>query len=198
MSAITRRSSVLTAVWFAALVSVAAIARQASPPAPTDAPQQRLDANGDGAIDRDEAANAPRLAEQFEQLDADHDGRLGPDERPQRGGGGRGDANGKLRALDTDGDGRIDRDEAAAKPDVAQRFEQLDANRDGFLERSDFQARKARSRGECFAQADADGNGQLSRGEFDAASAQCHPQGGKRDSMRGGDGDMPESPPSTG
>ena len=161
MRAIARRSSVLTAVGFAALVSVAAIARQASPPLATDAPQQRLDANHDG-VD------------------------LG------------GDANGKLRALDTDGDGRISRAEAAARPDVAQRFDQLDANRDGFLERSDFQARKARSRGECFARADADGNGQLSRGEFDAAQAQCHPQGGKRDSMQGGDGNKPESTSSTG
>ena len=62
------RPRALLALAFAAtLVSTVAIAQQAtSSPASTDAPRQRLDANGDGVIDKSEAAKAPRLAQQFD------------------------------------------------------------------------------------------------------------------------------------
>ena len=120
----------------AVLVSAGACAQQASSPSTsTDAPRQRLDANGDGVIDKAEAANAPRLA---------------------------------------------------------QKFDQLDANHDGFLDRSDFQARRQQKQAECFDNADADKDGKLSRTEFDAAKQACHPQGGMH-GPRGGD-DAPPPP----
>ena len=46
-------------------------------PAPRPA---RLDTNGDGVIDRSEAAANPRLAAKFDELDKNKDGKLTPDE----------------------------------------------------------------------------------------------------------------------
>ena len=37
---------------------------------------QKWDANGDGQLSRDEVANAPRLSQEFDALDANHDGFL--------------------------------------------------------------------------------------------------------------------------
>lgn len=193
----------------AVLVSAGACAQQASSPSTsTDALRQRLDANGDGVIDKAEAANAPRLAKKFDQLDANHDGRLSADELPHGARGDRGDhgdgggsdgedgngggMRGRLQQLDTDHDGRVSSEEAAAKPELAQRFAQLDANHDGFLDRGDFQARRQQKQAECFDNADADKDGKLSRTEFDAAKQACHPQGGMH-GPRGGD-DAPPPP----
>jgi Ca2+-binding EF-hand superfamily protein len=84
------------------------------------------DTNGDGMISRAEAAALPRLAEKFDQIDANHDNQLSRDE---------------LRAYhqvqfakavgDTDGDGKVSRAEFMAK--AAERFDRLDANKDGFV-----------------------------------------------------------------
>ncbi|HEY0860487.1 MAG TPA: EF-hand domain-containing protein [Pseudoxanthomonas sp.] len=50
-------------------------------PAPSSPkPFEELDANGDGAISKDEAAIDPPLAQAFGTLDADADGRLTPTE----------------------------------------------------------------------------------------------------------------------
>lgn len=185
----TRSRALLAVALSAALVSTVAIAQQATPAATPDARHQRLDANGDGAIDKAEAAKSPRLAGKFDQLDTNHDGRLSADERPQwhRGGHHRGmhGMHQRMQQLDTDKDGRISSKEAAAKPELAQKFAVLDANHDGFLDRGDFQARMQQQRDECFAKADADKNGQLSRGEFDAIRQQCHPGGRMHGGMRG-------------
>ena len=189
-----RPRALLALALSAALASGFAIAQQAAPSAP-DASGQRLDANGDGVIDKTEAARAPRLAAKFDQLDKNHDGRLDADERPQMQHDGHGGADGgmhdRMRQLDTDHDGRISSKEAAAKPELAQRFAKLDSNHDGFLDRSDFQAHKQQMRDECFAKADADKNGQISRAEFDATEKECHPRHG----MRGSRGGNETSPP---
>jgi Ca2+-binding EF-hand superfamily protein len=144
----------------------------------------QLDANQDGAIDRAEAAKAPKLAENFDRLDTDKDGKLSASERPQMHGTGqrRGGAQGqgRMRAADTDKDGRISRAEAQAAPGKAgDNFEQMDLNKDGYLDRADMQARVAQRRGECFGKADTDRNGQLSRAEFDKMGEACG-------AMRGG------------
>ena len=192
-----RPRALLALALSAALVSGVAIAQQAATSSTSaDAPRQRLDANGDGVIDKSEAAKAPRLAAKFDQLDTNHDGRLTADERPQmrHDGSAGADGNGggmheRMMQLDTDHDGRISSKEAAAKPELAQRFAQLDSNHDGFLDRSDFQAHKQQMRDECFAKADADKNGQISRAEFDATQKDCHPRRG----MRGGDTPPPSA-----
>ncbi|QIL20092.1 EF-hand domain-containing protein [Thermomonas sp. HDW16] len=174
-----------------ALASATAYAQTATIAPAAGNARMQLDTNKDGAIDRAEAAKAPKLAEKFDQLDTNKDGKLSADERMQmrgmrhRGGdrGGRGDAGG-LRAADTDKDGRISRAEAdAANAKAGERFAQMDVNKDGYLDRSDMQARMAQRRGECFAKADVDKNGQLSRAEFDKMHEACGPM---RGGMQGG------------
>jgi Ca2+-binding EF-hand superfamily protein len=154
-------------------------------------PMLKLDANGDGVIDRAEAAVHPRLAEKFDQLDRNGDGKLERGEF-RRGHGEHGGRNhkGHLRhdgqhggfarviALDTDGDGRISKLEAASSP-LAARFARIDRNHDGYLVRSELQAEREQRRAEFaakrterfeqkFKQADSNQDGRLSRAEFEA------------------------------
>ncbi len=161
----------------------------ASPPTPSaDAPQRRamatLDTNKDGLIDRAEAAQHPRLAEKFDALDKNRDGRLDQGERPSHRGkrGHRGGMDHAIK-LDTDGDGRISRAEAAAKPKFAERFAQADRNRDGYLVRSELHAAAEQHRGEAMAKhrahfeakftaADLNRDGKLSRVEVAAGMPQ--------------------------
>ena len=166
-----------------------------------DGPRQShwttLDANKDGVIDRSEAAAHPMLAEKFDRMDRNGDGRLerselgrghgkrGPREGSGAGrdrmtgyGGGHG-GTARYIALDTDGDGRISKLEAASSP-LATRFADIDANKDGYLVRSELRAdsdrrradhaRKATERFELrFRQADSNHDGRLSRAEFETA-----------------------------
>lgn len=117
------------------------------------AQQRVLDANHDGAIDRAEAAAHPRMAQAFDHLDRDHDGRITASERPQHKGkrGHRG-----IERLDADHDGRISRAEfdaaharraahpqpgrADARKHAAMDFAAVDANRDGYLVRTELRA----------------------------------------------------------
>ncbi|UPT61557.1 MAG: signal transduction protein [Hyphomonadaceae bacterium JAD_PAG50586_4] len=93
-----------------------------------------LDLNRDGSITRAEAREA-RLAA-FERADANHDGYLSEAERNAGG------ANGMMRqglgAADTNGDGRVSRDEALAAP--YRGFDRLDANNDGVISSQEMQA----------------------------------------------------------
>ena len=96
-----------------------------------------LDTNHDGAISREEAAGAPNLAGKFDEVDADHDGRVLPAElkayaKTHRGGEDKAGKVGKdLMSVDANGDGIITRDEVAANPKAMKRFEAADADHDG-------------------------------------------------------------------
>jgi hypothetical protein len=149
----------------------------------------KLDTNGDGAIDRAEAAARPRLAQKFDELDKNKDGRLTADERPQRDGrwGGKGHGGhagmrghgghgAMLGKLDSDKDGRISRTEAAANEKFVARFDAMDLNKDGFVDRADHEARAKQHRTEWFAAADTDKDGKLTRAEFDAADSKRREQ----------------------
>jgi Ca2+-binding EF-hand superfamily protein len=190
------RKTLIAVSMLAVLASGAAFAavQPAAPAQPANSMHAKLDKNGDGAIDRTEAANAPWLTKRFDSIDTNKDGKLATDEmqqaRMQRGGGHRGWRHGQGHGhdgmgmkLDTDKDGRISSAEAAGAPKFAERFETMDANKDGFVDRADFQARMAQRRDECFGKADADQDGKLSRDEFARTREVCHPQ------MHHGDGD---------
>lgn len=168
------RIQLLTVALAAATVSTIAFAQQNATPQ-VESKRMTLDANNDGVIDRAEAAKHERLAGKFDQLDKNRDGKLSADERPQRmgqhGRRGMGKRHGAMMQADTDKDGRISRAEAAADPKLAARFNEMDGNRDGFMDRADWDA-KARERKETwFTSTDSNRDGRVSKAEMDASSA---------------------------
>jgi Ca2+-binding EF-hand superfamily protein len=105
---------------------------------------KQADTNGDGMLSREEAAALPMIAKHFDEIDANKDNQVTPDEQrafheKHRGEHGkhRGDF---LKKLDTDGDGRISRAEAQAAPRLAEHFDEIDANKDGFLTAEELKA----------------------------------------------------------
>ncbi len=139
---------------------------------------ERLDANRDGAVDRAEAAQHSRLAAMFGRLDVNRNGRLEPTEGPARHPRRHAGVMGAVR-LEPDGDGRISTIEAAARPRLAAEFQDIDRNRDGYLVRSELQARAAQRRKQAlaarqqrmqqkFAAADRNGDNRLSRAEVES------------------------------
>lgn len=178
-----RNAMFLASALALAALAVVAHAQTSGPVKAGKSQRMQLDVNRDGVIDRIEAARSPRLAQAFDRLDRNSDGRLDRSERPnrkhnRRGGGHRGGMN----ALDTDGDGRISRNEADAntrgKRKLGEQFAAIDSNRDGYLVRTELSAYKDRMRPQReaerakrvnakFAAADLNRDGRLSRLEVD-------------------------------
>ena len=176
-----------------ALATAATTLGAAEPAAkPERSTKPALDVNGDGVIDRAEAAKAPRLAERFDTLDKNRDGKLDASERPQRHGehGGRNrrgaGGHGGVAALDTNGDGRLSKAEVEAgrggregrANPLLGHFAAIDTNKDGQLVRTEVQAwhekqrplREAERRkrfDETVVAADLNKDGRLSRVEVD-------------------------------
>lgn len=127
------------------------------------------DKNADGKLDREEAASLPRISKNFDAIDANHDGYITFDElqaymQSHRGHHG----HGGLKALDKDGDGKISREEAAAAPRLAENFDKIDTNHDGFLTRDELQAAHQAMARAHWAKIDTDGDGKISRAEAQA------------------------------
>jgi len=176
-----RKPLILLAVLLATSTTGVALAA-ATAPQPKPA-MQRSDANGDGVVDRQEAAAQPWLAQRFDELDKNKDGKLSRDELPRwhaRGGDGhrgmgrhhhghRGE--GFMPMMDSDHDGRISAAEHQAF------FERMDVNKDGYIDRADREARAKQRRDEWFVNADTDKDGKLSQAELDAARAKAGPRG---------------------
>ena len=140
----------------------------------------RLDANGDGAIDGTECAQAGRQGPGGQGPGGQ--GRGGPGAGPGQGPGRGGRMLERLEQLDTDGDGRVSAEEYEGRIP----FERLDRNGDGFLDAQDFEGRRggpgagpgggpgqgpgdrpdrARMR-EALKAMDADGDGKVSEAEY--------------------------------
>jgi len=110
---------------------------------------KQWDANGDGRLSREEVANAPRLSQQFDTIDANHDGFITVEEmqaarQAHHAGHGRGDG---WKKWDANGDGRLSRDEVANAPRLSQQFDAIDANHDGFLTAEELQAARSQFAG---------------------------------------------------
>jgi len=143
--------------------------------------RQKMDADGDGAVSRDEAKSHPWLAGQFDTVDANKDGQLDKDELGAQREAHHADmkARGEERwkAADSDGNGNLSRAEATASSSwVGDRFDKLDANTDGELTREEMHA--ARKQGheqmrehgvERFKAADANADGGIDLAEAQTA-----------------------------
>ena len=87
------------------------------------------DTNADGLLSRSEAAALPRIAEHFDEIDANKDGQVSFEElRAAFGKHRHGD---RFKRMDTDNDGKISRAEALAAAEAM--FARADANKDGFV-----------------------------------------------------------------
>lgn len=173
-----RKTLLTLAILTAFSAGTAFAATQAPVEGTLPAPRAKLDVNGDGSIDRTEAAAHPRLAEKFNELDKNKDGKLAKEEMPAR--DHRGHGKGKaghgprmaMQALDTNKDGRISKAEAAAgEGKMKERFDDMDANKDGYVDRADHELRSKQRTDAWFAKADTDKDGKLSRGEVDASKS---------------------------
>jgi Ca2+-binding EF-hand superfamily protein len=194
------RKTLIAAALLAAIAGVAVAAPQTSGDTKRAA-RMKLDANNDGAIDKAEAASHPRLSARFAEMDKNGDGKLSAAERPQRKGGHgrRGGMHGGMQHMDKDSDGRISRAEfdagkaardarkaqfAQQHPDKAAKwagrsergfdFAAVDANKDGYIVRSELRSHHERMRpqreaafakrqAERFADADINKDGKLSK-----------------------------------
>ena len=104
------------------------------------------DTNSDGLISRSEAAALPRLAEHFDEIDANRDGQVSFEELRAFHGKRHGE-HGKamMKRIDADGDGKVSRAEALAA--AAARFDAADSNKDGFLTPEEMKAAHQSHRG---------------------------------------------------
>jgi len=111
------------------------------------------DTDGNGLISRDEAKALPMIAKHFDEIDANHDQQISPDELRAFHEKMRAMHEGKheqrfaehFKRLDTDGDGKISLMEAQANaPRLAEHFQQIDTNGDGFISADEMKAAFAR------------------------------------------------------
>jgi Ca2+-binding EF-hand superfamily protein len=139
---------------------------------------QRLDANGDGAIEPSEVPEDAKLP--FERLllrgDSNHDGKLDASElralvQSARAGAGGAGAMPAFEVLDSNHDGKLTPDEMKDRPGL---FRLLDVNSDGVVTREEARALAQKAREQRLKRLkamDKDGDGSVSRQEFTGPAA---------------------------
>ncbi len=80
----------------------------------------------------------------------------------------RADGQKQMQRADKNGDHKISREEAAAHPRLAKRFDAIDANKDGFITRDEMKAAHAKVASARLKAIDTDGDGRISRAEANA------------------------------
>ena len=88
--------------------------------------------------------------------------------------------------LDTDGDKRISRAEAAARPGLAKHFDDIDSNRDGYITHEEMQAYRQKQMAARVKAIDTNGDGKISRAEADAKAPRLANQFDKLDTNKDG------------
>ena len=149
------RSTIIAALLIAPAVALAASTSAAGGRGARLAEQfKQADADGNGMLSRADAEkSAPRLAGNFDAIDANRDGQLSPEEirahrraakseRRARAGAGGAGATAKFdqyfARADRDGDGALSRAEAEnGMPRVAKKFDRIDTDRDGKVTRDE-------------------------------------------------------------
>lgn len=107
-----------------------------------------LDTDESGSISQDEAADAKRLAEHFDEIDADGDGEITKQEFGQHMEAmkekHKGEHGEKFKDIDSDGNGSISKDEAEAgdAKRLFEHFDHIDADGDGELSKEELRAAK--------------------------------------------------------
>ena len=101
----------------------------------------RLDADHNGVISAAEANAAPRLSKKFATLDTDKNGSLSRDELEQHAQNKRREMHDrmedKFKAADANRDGQLSAEEAKSMPRMANDFAVIDANHDGQVSRDE-------------------------------------------------------------
>jgi hypothetical protein len=140
------KKTLAAALLGASLLSGTAFAAQTNPaPAPQDRPMRgdlfgKADTNNDGIITK--AEFLADVDARFATLDANKDGKISKEERP---GGGEGRGGRMMGRADTDGDGAISLAEQRAQ--ATKRFDRVDANKDGKIDKAEGDAVRERMRG---------------------------------------------------
>ena len=96
---------------------------------------KKSDTDNDGTLTKAEAKSMPRVAKNFDAIDADKDGTVSLNEirasMTQAGHKMHDRAVEKFKAADKDSDGTLTKDEAKTMPRVAKNFDAIDADKDG-------------------------------------------------------------------